>query len=218
MNNGKWIKEDSGAEGIETVLDGWITATENYCQFTQGKDVPYFYNERANVSVLAAGAWIAGGIALEEYQASKTREDISSSGRCDLYVCTEGGFEYEIEAKYLYNHYLKVGVQFESALKQKMDAAIKDAKALETSAALKRAGLKRAGCVFYLLGVDKSRYASTDSLNPQYSELVERHKKALKNIGCDAIAWCTPEVARRFRPYNDDQFFFGVVVALTLIP
>ena len=97
LTNQRRIKE--GLEWLEPVFENWEVAINRYVEILCD-DPPYFYNERPNISLLAAGAWLTGaqndspGIALEEYSVKKG----TSSGRADLYVCC-GRYHCEIEAK-----------------------------------------------------------------------------------------------------------------------
>jgi hypothetical protein len=86
------IKEVYGSQGgsaksrklLKPVVDGWHKAMRHYAEIHKGDDdAGYFYNERANISFLAAGAWLSGGGALEEYVSSKYRSRKKSSGRVD---------------------------------------------------------------------------------------------------------------------------------------
>src|SRR5690606_5499082 len=64
-------------------------------------DVPYFYNERASLSVLCGAAWRSGYLALEEYVAIKGGESDKPNGRIDLYIGQrDGDEEICIEAKH----------------------------------------------------------------------------------------------------------------------
>jgi hypothetical protein len=73
------------------MLREWIRANAAYVEQCEDSDAPWWFNERAALSVVAAAAWLAGGIALEEYTAPKHRTGakLGSSGertRCDLFV------------------------------------------------------------------------------------------------------------------------------------
>src|SRR5713226_1261165 len=58
---------------LRQVLRKWIFVNKDYVHRWDGIDAPWWYNERASVSALAAAAWLAKGIALEEYTTRKTR-------------------------------------------------------------------------------------------------------------------------------------------------
>ena len=92
-----------------TTLEEWHLAIERYCRITEGADNPYWYNERANIGILAGAAWRSGKIALEEFQMQKivftengTLEESpkkEKSGRCDLWI-SDGNKSEFIEAKF----------------------------------------------------------------------------------------------------------------------
>lgn len=103
-------------EPLRPVLQAWIDNVIQYVELFDGHDLPYWYNERANVGVLSAAAWKAGFVSLEEFQSNKfaiasAPADTSCSsakesprtkkGRCDLYIA-DANKEFFIEAKVSY--------------------------------------------------------------------------------------------------------------------
>ena len=75
--------------------------TQNYATGVEEKfDVPYFYNERATLSVLAGGIWRADpdNLVIEEYSTLKDKEDGPFKGRRDIWFLS-GGVECRAEAK-----------------------------------------------------------------------------------------------------------------------
>ncbi len=76
-------------------VQGWHIANDRYLKL---KDVPYWYNERACVSLLAGGAWLAGYVAMEEYSETKIYRNKNYPGRCDLYLSNKP-HELAIEVK-----------------------------------------------------------------------------------------------------------------------
>jgi len=99
-------------EPLRPVLDAWINCIIQYVELFDGGDLPYWFNERANVSILSAAAWKAGMVALEEFPSDKVPqssedEEIDSAlcketnpkkGRCDLYLANSD-VEFFVEAK-----------------------------------------------------------------------------------------------------------------------
>lgn len=86
---------------IEPILQHWIQCANQYINTWNQGDLPYWYNERANVSILAGAAWKAGWTAIQEHQAVKSANDKNDSGRNDLYlanaslgVCAEAKIVY----------------------------------------------------------------------------------------------------------------------------
>ena len=80
------------------VFKKWFWVIEKYCEKRCWEDVPWWYNERASLSLFAAAVWNSGGIALEEYSTSKSHRKERWPGRGDIYVSINGK-EYIIEAK-----------------------------------------------------------------------------------------------------------------------
>lgn len=102
------IKNKRNLGHWDALMEEWILSIERFSRITDG-DVPYWYNERANIGVLAAAAWRCGRIALEEFQYEKI--DVSSdeetdetaqnkwNGRCDLWISNDRTAEI-VEAKF----------------------------------------------------------------------------------------------------------------------
>ncbi len=111
----KKVKAQIGLEPWNQILDEWIKIHQQYIEDDEFDDCMYWYNERANVGVLAGAIWKSGGIALEEYSSYKTKateenEDTEEAetrkitklreGRVDLYFYTQN-HQYIVEAKHL---------------------------------------------------------------------------------------------------------------------
>ncbi len=127
------------ARSLGPVLDSWNTLIGKYCQ-TQPNDLPYWYNERATLSMVAAAAWASGGIALEEYSSPKRagpRGDVGN-GRADLWIRV-GSLELGLEAKQAWPTI--VGAQRQDCVRGAMAEAVRDARCLPYSAAPQRAGV-----------------------------------------------------------------------------
>jgi hypothetical protein len=73
------------------LLKKWIYVNKEYLRRCEGRDAAWWYLERASLSTVAAAAWLADGIALEEYTTSKTQlpaksnVEVSHRCRCDLF-------------------------------------------------------------------------------------------------------------------------------------
>ena len=68
----------------------WHRVIEDYGRLV-GDDAPYWYNERANISILAGAAWRSGKLALEEFGHEKSDKKGQYRGdrwmgRCDLWL------------------------------------------------------------------------------------------------------------------------------------
>ncbi|MCZ7929528.1 hypothetical protein [Agrobacterium pusense] len=215
MKSSKWVRRTShGFEpAARQLLDGWIEATTKYCDEMEGREAPFFFNERANISMLAAACWLKGGIALEEYSASKFAEDRNSNGRCDLYVFLAGE-NIEIEAKSVKRRLPMNAASLALHLRSKLNEAIQDARKLPP-----QKSFRRAACAFYTLRVEASRYASNEQLKERYVGELSRYKDALMAFEqCSAVAWCVPPSIRRLRVSPDsDEFVFGCILAVSFL-
>lgn len=117
------IKIDKKYEdlGLEPMLEQWVWCIEEYARLFDGDDLAYWYNERANVGILAGAAWRAGIIAVEESQVKK--EGNERLGRSDLYLYSEKtDNQMYIEAKYIFpsadNYINEVDSQLDQATKE----------------------------------------------------------------------------------------------------
>jgi len=92
---------------LKKILTAWIAAIERY---TDGcLDNPWWYNERASLSILAGAAWsMDGWVAMEEFSTQKRLRTLAPGvdagslrhGRCDLYIaCPSKEASFAFEAK-----------------------------------------------------------------------------------------------------------------------
>lgn len=73
----KWIKP---------ILEQWLRVHRDYIEASDCTDSLFWYNERANVGALAGAVWRSGGYALEEFGATKGKDEDISNGRVDLFI------------------------------------------------------------------------------------------------------------------------------------
>ena len=117
---------------IDKLLNSWIAAQEKYFEVKEKpryQDMAYYYNERANVSLLAAAAWrlseTENFTAIEEYSVKRNNTD----GRCDLWL-NLAGYGINVEAKifwptseenaiYFIDHHLKAAKNQLAGLNEK---------------------------------------------------------------------------------------------------
>lgn len=109
MSKGKNIKGivvQEGDQDLEILLSAWIKAILRYTTANE-YDNPWWYNERASLSVLAGAAWtLKNWHALEEFSTKKRHRTLEPGidsgslrhGRCDLYVQSPSS-NFAIEAK-----------------------------------------------------------------------------------------------------------------------
>ena len=88
---------------FKPIVMAWLQVLEDYANLSNvGTELPrdsaFGYSERPQVGFLAAAAWRAGGVALEEWGTRKGDETVQSYGRNDLWIRL-GAVEWSIEAK-----------------------------------------------------------------------------------------------------------------------
>ncbi|MDR9876735.1 hypothetical protein RJC98_16220 [Pseudomonas allii] len=89
----KHVHAHDDDESVQKLLSAWIKAVERYTKAF--KDNPWWYNERASLSVLAGAAWtLKDWFALEEFSTIKRMRTLTPgvdeghlrNGRCDLFI------------------------------------------------------------------------------------------------------------------------------------
>lgn len=102
----KGLEVLSGDQDVEILLSAWIKAIIRYTSANE-RDNPWWYNERASLSVLAGAAWtLKNWHALEEFSTRKRYRTLEPGvdsgalrhGRCDLYIQSPNS-SFAIEAK-----------------------------------------------------------------------------------------------------------------------
>jgi len=172
------------------MIEEWLLNIERYGRVTDG-DVPYWYNERANVSVLAGAAWRCGWVALEEFQTEKQEPvpeegDVIDAkrwkGRCDLFICSDVRSD-TIEAKFKWLSLNSRDIEGQSS--QLLDKALSDAHNTSCGESIHAVGV--AFIPFYI---------KEAALSEDIDELIDGALDEMKKIGADLIAWCFPEFMR----------------------
>jgi hypothetical protein len=102
----KGIEVGGDDQELEILLGAWVKAVVRYTS-ANDRDNPWWYNERASLSVLAGAAWtLKNWHALEEFSTLKRHRTLEPgvdsgslrNGRCDLYVQSPDT-SFAIEAK-----------------------------------------------------------------------------------------------------------------------
>ena len=133
------------------MIKGWAEAMTKYSKELEGDDPPYIYNERASVGFLAAGMWMNGSIAMEEYRCQKgLRGKQKKHGRADLYFHV-GDLTASAEAKFIWMNAASRDLTVNNKIRKSISGAINDV-ALVQDAEFKM------GICFYVMGFPKKRY------------------------------------------------------------
>lgn len=165
-------------KSLEKVLSAWVHLNSAF--FTATDDAAWWYNERASISILAAAAWTAGGVALEEFSTrKKERGEKERAGRADIFFKINGQ-EFSCEAKFLW---MLLGARNPiSYIERSLKVACADARCLNPNDG------KRFGICFITIITPKN----VKRLNEEIRAL--QKKIAAKKY--DAFAWSFPTEAR----------------------
>ena len=177
---------DSRFKNLKKVLKTWTKLNRQF--FIQSHDAPWWYNERADISVLSAAAWVAGGLALEEFSTKKGRGQSRRSGRCDLYINLRNS-EFACEVKRTLITLTKSSSTNLKYIKESLKTACKDA------GILGRDEGRRFGVCFAAVCLPKKSALKCDvKLRELQDEII--------SANFDAIAWSFPREARKL---SDDS-------------
>ena len=186
------------------LVNQWQDAHQTFVAATG--DAAYWYTERSNVGILAAGAWKMDLVALEEYQVEKSHSEPDSpetsknwKGRCDLWIYGKK-FNEIIEAKQ--NWVQILSPRAVKRAEKTLESAAKDAR--DTSGKDVELGT---GIAFLL------PYVSVESTSPRalrsdLAALIER----LHACQAGLIAWSFPHQARAFKGTGEKNYIPGVIM------
>lgn len=166
------------------LLNNWIETNMQLARHWQ-QDVPWWYNERASISVLAGAAWKTGGLAFEEYGADKRtgkKRCSTFAGRNDLYLKIKGE-QFIAEAKYYWSGATRVNAATTENLRNKLLEACDDIRKCPPY------GQRRLGILFAMPYIAKSQKTRVDAL-------VGEWVAALTSVKCSCCAWVFPKESR----------------------
>ena len=201
-------KNNKNLAWLRPIVRRWANVTE--CYVNKTGYAGYYFNERANIGFLAAGAWLSGALALEEYSDTKHHLPKKSgaqlgtekkNGRVDLYIA-RGKNSATIEAKALWSAPPKTGFP------RKLESAINDAKK-------DRGARQKLACVFYVPSF------STENKSMVDDEIIQNEVARIsEEKTIDLLAWCFPRKARELRGGGLvwSKFYYpGVILALKAV-
>lgn len=167
-------------KSIKKILREWIKLNNQY--FISTRDAAWWYNERASISILAAAAWAAGGVSLEEFSTRKKgRGQKAKIGRADIFFKIDGK-RFSCEAKFLW---LRLNAKMPAAqIQKRLDSACDDARKLNP-----KEGEQLGICFVSVLTP-----ADTAHVNDRLIALQEAISSA---HFFDALAWFFPTKARK---------------------
>jgi hypothetical protein len=184
---------------LDAILKQWIKSVSNYCVAFPGKkgDAPYWYNERATLSTFAGAVWTVGGLALEEYHATKVHEQSKRKGRIDLWFhWNENSFALEAKQLWIHLDERTIAESVVPKLDEKLKIAVAQVKEIPKSEGY------RLGLVFIVPSIftyDRNKI----------KELLAGFQNTLLRAKYDMLAWVFPRHARELMYH---KLYPGVVV------
>lgn len=186
-------------EFMRGLLERWCDYIKKYTDVFDGDDLPYWYNERANVGVLASAAWASDFIALEEFQIEKKLKKKSRKGRCDLYVCSSNDEDAFIEAKVLFH-------SIQSDYQSKIDSKL--AEALDDVAQVCNDSNRNMGAVFVC---PYCKHTESDNIDSEITKFIS----VIENIEAPIKAWVFPREAQKSQStHKIPRSYFGVALLM----
>ena len=198
---------------LDDVLRKWIDLNRKIAETWKDRhDVPWWYNERAAVSIFAGAVWKAGGFAFEEFadekhQApAKGRLERRFHGRVDLYANIKGK-EFIFEAKQCSSGASSVGADRSKKIRARLDKAVDDARQIPAK------GKKRLALLFVIPDVRLRHGAHPDDRIKHWLQMA----KDAQWYNSDAMAYVFPKCARRTKwgkPGHVKHYYPGSMVLI----
>ena len=181
------------------ILKEWIKAnSEIAAEWLSVRDAPWWYNERASLSVFAGAIWRADGFCFEEYSDRKREIKRRNGrlgdlyhGRVDLYFSLARS-EFVAEAKYVWSGFSRNDNGAAKRIRDRLDRACADVRATRPG------GRRKLGIVF-AMPCFRRNYKS------QVDDRIHRWTEVLAGLEASAYAWVFPGCTRTL--WSSDKFF-----------
>lgn len=193
------VTKRKGRDHWGAICEEWGVLVSRYSRVMK-EDSCYWYNEMADVSILAAAAWRAGWIAISEAQTLKTKHDNAEArGRSDLYIANDYAEEY-IEAK-------KKIISFDNRIdpeelyNQTVERAVDDALATSGGSDVESTG------VCFVTPFLSKRSSNRDTGMENIGSTIEYFIRSKARF----VSWCFPEETLRLTG-DDGRIWPGVIL------
>jgi len=185
--------------GLKGILNEWIDANIRLVREWR-EDVPWWYNERASISVLAGAVWLKGGLAFEEFAEDKSsgqKGHPKYRGRIDLYLKV-GEQQFIAEAKWCWSGALRVNERTAGHIRQTLKRAYADIRRCPSN------GQRKLGVLFVTPYIPASEQKNVDNH-------IKKWLAAIREVECSCSAWVFPKESRHF---GGENICPGVVVLI----
>jgi hypothetical protein len=164
-------------EFLRPVPERWFECIDRYNAVRGDSETPYWLDEKANLGLLSAAAWMAEMITLQQSPTRKQTEEGERNGRADLFIATT-------EARAWLQTTQRWPRVNSLNLSQALQDITSDAKKISYASDLK------IGCLF--VAPHKSQQGATpEELQDMVDDLQKEH--------CCAVAWYFPYAYRKLR-------------------
>jgi hypothetical protein len=164
-------------EFLRPVLEHWFDCIDRYNAVHGDNETPYWLDEKANLGLLSAAAWMAEMVTLQQSPTRKQTEEGERNGRADLFVATPEDRAW-LQATQRWPRVNSLN------LTQALLDITSDAKKISYASDLK------IGCLF--VAPHKSQQGATpEELQDMVDDLQKEH--------CCAVAWYFPYAYRKLR-------------------
>ncbi|MEO6680743.1 MAG: hypothetical protein ABIO21_25690 [Pseudomonas sp.] len=176
-------------EFLRPLLERWFDCIDRYNAVRGDNDTPYWFDEKANLSLLSAAAWMAEMVTLQQTPTRKQTEEGERNARADLLIATSEERAY-LQAT---QRWPKVN---SLNLTQALVDITSDARRISYASDLKL------GCLF--VAPQKAQQSATpEELQDMVDDLQKEHT-------C-AVAWYFPYAYRKLRN-EAGQYHPGIAV------
>ena len=164
-------------EFLRPVLERWFDCIDRFNAVRGDNDAPYWYDEKANLGALAAAAWMAEMVTLQQTPSRTQTEEGERNARADLLIATSEDRAY-LQATQRWPRVNSLN------LTQALADITSDAKRISYASDLKL------GCLF--VAPQKAQQSATpEELQDMVDDLQKEHT-------C-AVAWYFPYAYRKLR-------------------
>jgi len=164
-------------EFLRPVLERWFDCIDRYNAVRGDSDTPYWHDEKANLGLLSAAAWMAELVTLCDTPTRKQNEEGERNARADLFIAGAEDRAY-LQATQRWPRVNNLN------LTQALLEITSDAKRISFASDLKL------GCLF--VAPQKAQHsASPEELQDMVDDLQKEH--------CCAVAWYFPYAYRKLR-------------------
>lgn len=164
-------------EFLRPVLERWFDCIDRYNAVRGDNDTPYWHDEKANLGLLCAAAWMAEMVTLQDTPTRKQNEEGERNARADLLIAGSEERAY-LQATQRWPRVNSLN------LTQALADITSDARRISYASDLKL------GCLF--VAPQKAQHSATpEELQDMVDDLQKEH--------CCAVAWYFPYAYRKLR-------------------